>query len=191
MTRYSFTAKTIAAAILISLLFVAGSAKAQVVMTIAGPLSAIPGGPDATFAGMITNTSLTDTYILSYGQIDSFALVPSSGAGDVYLSNLFFPTDPDLGSSLAPAPGASSTYGPGDLFSVSIDPAAPTGLYSGTFGLYGYSSSDLTQTPVELTSADFTLAVVPEASTTICLGLLLALGLGTMVFQARRRSRVA
>jgi hypothetical protein len=195
MTPHYFMPKISAAAVLISLLFVAGSAKAQVVMTIAGPQSATPGGPDATFAGTITNKSLTDTYILSFGQIDSFDLDPSSGAGDVNISNLFFPTAPDPGSSFAPAPDASSTFGPGALFSVSIDPTAPTGLYSGTFGLYGYLSSDLTQTPVELDTKSFDLTVastpVPEASTAVSVSLLFALGIGGLYISARRRSRAA
>ena len=193
MTIRSFTPNILATAALLVLVLHSGTAQAQVVLTIAGPQTAILNGPDATFAGTITNTSLSDTYVLSFGQIDSFTLDPSNGAGDVFLSDLLFPTDPDPGSSLAPAPAASSHYGPGDLFSVSVDPTAPTGLYSGTFGLYGYAASDLTQTPIELTTANFDLTVastpVPEASTALSLSLLVALGLGAFVLNTRRNSR--
>ena len=69
-------------------------------------------------------------------------------------------------------------------FSADLFGAAPVGTALGTFSLLDSSSNVVNSVKIEA------LPAVPEASTTVSLGLLLALGLGTLA-AARRKSAVS
>jgi len=91
--------------------------------------------------------------------------------------------------SLGPAGGGSDTY-TGSFFDITLPSSAAPSTYFGTFTvLGGPTANDLMTVGTE----DFSVMVspspaVPEASTTVSLGLLLALGLGGLVVAARRKN---
>lgn len=132
-----------------------------------------PGGADLTFFGTLTNTGTTT---LTSGQDPSFNLLMGPSGVDlttfpVFLSS--FSTPDTL------APGTTAVI---PIFSVSIDPAAPIGVYSGNilFSYGGHAAGQDVIVNVAPTQA------VPEAGSLPVLGLGLVYLAG--VFLRRRLS---
>lgn len=74
-----------------------------------------------------------------------------------------------------------------DLFTVTVPANTPMSSFNGTFYLTGGQSPNDNDT---LSATPFAVSAqaVPEASTAVTLGLLLALSLGAVAWQARKRS---
>ena len=120
-----------------------------------------PGFVDAAH-GALTSATLTGTL--------SFPGLLSDGSGKLKLT-------------IQPAPDPSSQFQQEVFtsFSTSLFGPAQTGPTVGTFSLLNLGGTDGISVPIN--------APVPEASTTVSLGVLLALGLGTLAV-ARRKSAV-
>ena len=84
---------------------------------------------------------------------------------------------------------AGATPTPGSLFfDITLLPSAAPGTYFGTFTILGGpTANDQATVGTEDFSVTLPPPTVPESSTTLSLGLLLALGLGGVVVSARRR----
>ena len=171
----------LAAAALGLLLAAAPSAHAQsVLLTFVQPQQSVSPGSPVTFSGTITNNSANDEYLNGF----DFGAGPDfGGVGLTANADTFFNITPY--KLLA---GAST--GIISLFTVTADPGTPAGSYLNVFNIEGGTTAgDNTQ----LGGAEFTVNVprgapVPEASTTLSLGLLLALGLGGVAAAKRRRT---
>ncbi len=126
-------------------------------------LTALPGGgySDATH-GALTSALLTGT--LKFDGIDP------NGTGTISLT-------------IQPTSDANATYQQitSTSFSANLFGANPTGNAVGTFSLLNLGSN-------QGTTVDIVPAAVPEASTTISFGLLLALGLGGVVLARHKRT---
>ena len=90
--------------------------------------------------------------------------------------------------SLGPTGSGSDTY-TGSFFDITLPSSAAPSTYFGTFTVLG---GPTTNDQMTVGTEDFSVMVlpspaVPEASTVVSLGLLLALGLGGLVVGARRR----
>lgn len=126
-------------------------------------MTSLPGaGYFDPIHGALTNATLTGT--LTFPGFFPTGTLPmdilTDAAGDQTVQNVFTP------------------------FSASLFGAAPTGVPVGTFSLMNLGSSAGTTVNIDATPVP---AAVPEASTTVSLGLLLILGLGASAI-ARRRS---
>jgi hypothetical protein len=183
-TRYLLSAAALAA------LLAAPAARAQMPpplnFTLTPPAQAGPAGSMFTFTGVLSNPSTTNTVFLN-GDSPTF-----NGPGTI--DDRPFASVP---LSLAPAGSTDANGNPtdsytGPFFSITLDPTALPGTYFGTFTITG-GANDMSQNPVA--TEDFSVTVptpaVPEASTTVSFGLLLALGAGSAVVSARRRKPLA
>ena len=90
----------------------------------------------------------------------------------------------------SPHPIAAGDTVTTDLFTVTVPAGTPTGGFDGTFYLFG--GRDLTDTTDALSATKFHVDVqaVPEASSVVSLGLLLALGMGGVFAAGRRKKAV-
>ncbi len=136
-------------------------------------LTAHPGDSIA-FSGTLTNDTQLE-------QIDSITIgmMPTSNGGVFTFASPFFA---DL------AIGESRNFS-GTLKVSSSAPTSTTKSYF--FYLDANGTGDSSGYNYDLTSNNFSLKVVPavpEASTTVSFGVLLALGLGAVAFRARKRS---
>jgi len=126
-------------------------------------LTALPGGGYSDAAhGALTSALLTGT--LKFDGIDP------NGTGTISLT-------------IQPTSDANATYQQitSTSFSANLFGANPTGNAVGTFSLLNLGSN-------QGTTVNIVPAAVPEASTTISFGLLLALGLGGVVLARRKRT---
>ena len=142
-------------------------------ITFTHPTLTVGNGGTVTFTGSVANNSGGLIYLIG----DAFTFIGPGLTGD---DSLFVTGAP---SSLAdgtayPASGSAA------LFTVTAAPTLKDGLYSGYFNIIGGTPGS--EQPVESTQK-FNLQVVPEPSSLASLGLL-TLGVGVMVFRARRRS---
>ncbi len=137
----------------------------QAMDTQAGALmtSASSAGYSDPMHGALTSATLTGTLAFpGFGPSDTLNLsVLTDAAGDQTQQTVF-------------APFSASLYG-----------AAPSGVAVGTFSLMNLGSSQGTTVDIDATLVP---AAVPEASTNVSLGLLLALGLGGAVIARRKRT---
>jgi hypothetical protein len=174
-------------AVLLATLAAAPAAHAQLTLTLTPASQAGPAGSTFHFTGTLTNPTASEVFL--NGDTPTFN-GPGSIDDSPFLNNApgsLMPmgsTDPNTG-----APTDSFT---GSLFDVTLDPSAAPGTYFGTFEVQG---GPTVNDQGVVASEDFSVTVeppaVPEASTTVSLGLLLALGLGGVVVSARRRKPLA
>ena len=114
--------------------------------------------------GLLTSATLTGTMVFP-GFVPTSTLsltVQTDAAGDTAQQNVF-------------TPFSASLFGP-----------AASGVAIGTFSLLNLGSGQGTQVVIDAAPVP---AAVPEASTTVSLGLLLALGLGALAVTHRRAAR--
>ena len=163
-------------AALLVFLNAAPAAHAQLTLTFTPDAQAGTAPGTFAFTGTLTNPTTSDVNLYSYG------LTFNGLAAGLGLDGSPFDSAP----SDLPA-GMSYT---GGFFNVSVDPTAAPDTYTGTFAIYG--DADPNNPPVA--TKDFSVTVlppsaqpVPETSTTVSLGLLLALGLGGIVVARRRK----
>lgn len=175
MNIRTFTSFLPLPAALLAALVVAPAASAQLVLNLTPPSQAGTAPGTFLFTGTLTNPTASDVNL--YSDLYQFN-VPAAGLSL---------DDSPFGSAPAALPAGMSYTG--GFFSVSVDPTTAPGTYSGTFSITDGNPLD---GPVA--SKDFFVTVVPssspavpEASTTVSLGLLLALGLGGIVITRRRK----
>ena len=175
----------LAPAALLAVLITAPAARAQtagnpvsLVFTPAGQVTT-PGGV-LNFSGILSNTTAGPVFL------NGDSLTFNGPASDLTLD------DSPFNSSAPASPGAMGSgtdlYS-GDLFTVSADALTQPGTYFGTFEILGGADGNAQS---EVAAADFSVTVlapaaVPEATTTVSFGLLLALGLGAVVVARRRK----
>jgi len=153
------------------------AAQAQLTLTLTSAAQTGPASGVFHFAGTLTNSTAAEVFL--NGDSPTF-----NGPGTID-DSAFLNNAP---VSLGPAGGGSDTY-TGSFFDIILPSSAAPGTYFGTFTvLGGPTASD----QIAVATEDFLVTVppspaVPEASTIVSLGLLLALGLGGLVVSARRR----
>ena len=141
------------------------------------------GNPGDTlfFTGVLSNMTGSDVFI------NGDSLTFNGPAPGLALDDSPFAPPVSLG-----AMGSGSDVYSGSFFDVLIDPSAQAGTYSGTFlvtgGANGNASDELTDPMKESFSVTVPAnpAPVPEASSVVSLGLLLALG-GAGLWSVKRR----
>ena len=154
------------------------AAQAQLTLTLTSAAQTGPASGAFHFAGTLTNSTAAEVFL--NGDSPTF-----NGPGTID-DSAFLNNAP---VSLGPAGGGSDTY-TGSFFDIILPSSAAPGTYFGTCTvLGGPTANDLMTVGTE----DFLVTVspspaVPEASTTVSLGLLLALGLGGLVVAARRKN---
>jgi hypothetical protein len=168
----------LAPAILFALAWQPTAAHAQISLSISpATVTAMPGATGVSVFGTLTNSGTA-----------------SVDLDDAYYNLLTGPAGADLTSAISfsdySAPftlTAGQSYS-GALFTFDTQPDAPVGDYTGNFAVsYGGQATDQTNPNFTVTLQS---AAVPEASTTVSLGLLLALGLGGMVIARKRTAAV-
>lgn len=168
-------------------------AHAQLVITSAPTLTqSVALGGLTTYSATLQNNFSSTVYFLGDNTDFTFAPgptefgFPATSNNTVVLDDgrfsFLLPGGPSLGA------GQSQTF---ILFSVAAGTAATTGTYQGFFTIQG--STDPSGTPVDLATQNFQTIVtpnaapVPEASTLVSLGLMLALGLGGTALAVRKK----
>ncbi|MGI4789541.1 MAG: hypothetical protein ACRYFS_11900 [Janthinobacterium lividum] len=158
-------------------------AQADLPLTVTLTPSGLVGDPGDVleFTGTLSNPVTNSNDVFLNGDSTTF----NGPATDLTVNPMgndpFFDNAP---VSLAPGDAYSGEY-----FDVAISPTAQPGTYFGTFLVTGGMDGNASDT---VASEDFSVTVlapaaVPEASTTVSLGILLALG-GAGLWRARRRS---
>jgi hypothetical protein len=163
-------------------------ASAQVTLTISNPIQTVHPGDTVTFMGTFTNTSLTDTFEITGGQINDVFF--TSGFSQLPESGTWFNTDFMVGTNgiVQYAPGDTFT---GPIISITVSPSAPLGIYNQLAGnaYVDYNTVDVTTssnpTFVSGPTSGAGIHVVPEPSA----GALLALALGGLSVARRRGQR--
>lgn len=150
-------------------------------LTFTSPNQTVGPGGALHFTGTLTNTSSSLVFLNS----DSVSFnAPVAG---LTLDDSPFLTNAPMFLAAGPI-GSSYT---GDFFDVMVSPSAVAGTYQGTFDVLGGGD---TGTYDIVGSQTFFVSVpeaVPEASTTVSMGLLLALGGGGLMIAKRRRTAAA
>jgi len=169
----------IASAVVLSALAAAPAAHAQQLdFNFAPKAQAGTPGSVLQFTAALSNPSTTDTVFLNGD-------TPTLNAPGLNVNDIFFSNGP---TSLGPVGSGTDTYS-GDFLDVTITSAAQPGTYQGTYTIVGGADSNAQDT---VATADFSVTVlpaaVPEASSVVSLGLLLALGLGGVTVAARRKA---
>lgn len=144
----------------------AGTVTAQdVVPSSLQSFSSAGGGYTDPAHGALTSATLTGTLVFpGFTPTNTLALtVQTDAAGDTIQQSVF-------------TPFSASLFGP-----------ASSGVAVGTFSLLNLGSGQGTQVTIDAVPVP---AAVPEASTTVSLGLLLALGLGGLAIARRKRTAV-
>ncbi len=165
-------------------------AHAQLVITSAPTVTqSITLGGFTSYSATLRNDFTSAVYFLGDNTDFTFApgpteFAPASSNNTVVLDDT--PYFNFVGTSLGA--GQSQTF---TLFNVAAGTAATTGTYQGFFTIQG--STDPSGDPIDLATQNFQtivtpgVAPVPEASTLVSLGLMLALGMGGTVVAARKR----
>ena len=153
------------------------AAHAQVSLNFAPAAQTVSAGSAVTFSGSITNTSTGGLYLTG----DTFSL---NGLGLTVDDTLFFN---DTATPIFLASGASfPVSGTAGLFTVAADSTAVPGSADfGTFNITGGTTSSAAGTIGSQTFAVL-VAPVPEAATSLSLGLLLLGGAGALAFRRRK-----
>ncbi len=146
-------------------------------------------GGSADYTGQFTNTTNTDYFVTGGGYF------PDATGGSPLVSGSFN-GDPSNGNSPFDVM-AGKTLTVTGVETLTADPSLGSGTYTGAVDFQGRTAADflagigsdttLSTAPVTLTVGPQT-APVPEASTTVSLGLLLALGLGGAWRATRRKA---
>ena len=152
------------------------AAQAQLTLTLM-PASQTGSAPGAFhFTGTLTNSTAAEVFL--NGDSPTF-----NGPGTI--DDSAFLTNAPL--TLGAMGSGSDTY-TGSFFDITLPSSAAPGTYFGTFTILGGLTAN---DQIAVATEDFLVTVpppaVPEASTTVSLGLLLVLGLGGTVVSARRR----
>ena len=147
-------------------------AHAQLVLKLAPSAQVAPG--TFAFSGTLSNPTTGDLALYSDGyKFDNLAAGLSL---DDSPFNTNAPTDLPAGQSYT-----------GLLFNVSVDPTVAPGTYGGTFSVTDGNPLDKPASDTFSVTVPPSTPAVPEASTTVSLGLLLALGLGGIAVTRRRK----
>jgi hypothetical protein len=176
------------------LLLLAAPAHAQLNLSLLPASQAGNPGDTLNFTGMLSNpTAASDPNAYSvFLNSDS----PTFNGPGTIDATPFFTNAP---ASLDPAGTMDAngnltntdTYN-GPFFDITLDPNAAPGTYNGTFTILGGADGNASDT---VATQDFSVTVlpaaVPEASSVVSLGVLLALGLGGLVVSTRRRKSAA
>ena len=172
------------------LLLLAVPAHAQLNLNLANTSLAGNPGDTLNFTGTLSNPTLASVFLNSDNPTFNG---PGTTDGSPFLLN------PNAPISLDPAgttdangnPTGTDSYS-GPFFDVTLDPNAAPGIYNGTFTILGGVDGNATD---NVATEDFSVTVlpaaVPEASPTVSLGVLLALGLGGLIVSAKRRKASA
>ena len=167
-------------------------AHAQLVITSAPTVTqSIALGGFTSYSATLQNNFSSAVYFLGDNTDFTFApgpteFAPASSTQTVVLDDAPFANLFLAGASLGA--GQSQTF---TLFSVAAGTAATTGTYQGFFTIQG--STNPSGTPTNLATQNFQTIVtpnaapVPEASTLVSLGLMLAFGMGGTVLAARKK----
>ena len=136
-------------------------------------------GDTLLFSGTLSNPTTSEVFLNGESLTFDAPVTGLSLDGSAFLNNAPI--------SLSASGGGNDTYTDG-FFSVFVAPSAAAGTYTGTFAVLGGADGNA-QTTVASQRFFVTVtpngAPVPEASTTVSLGLLL--GLGGLMLHARRR----
>ena len=163
------------------LLAAAPAAQAQLTLTLTPASQAGAAGSMFTFTGTLANPTANTVFL--YGDSPTFN-GPGTIDGNPFLNNGPLSLAPK-GSTTGSGPTDSYT---GSFFTVTLSPLATPGTYLGTFEvLGGPTANDQNIVATEDFSVTVAPPAVPEASTTVSLGLLLLLGLGGTVVAAKRK----
>lgn len=163
---------------LLPLALLAVPARAQLTLTLTPASQAGPAPSTFHFTGTLSNPTASEVFLNS----DSLTF---NGPASTLDDSPFLNNAP---LSLGPAGSGSDTY-TGGFFDVTLNSSAAPGTYFGTFEvLGGPTASDQNIVASEDFSVTVTSAPVPEASSPVGLGLLLALGMGGMALGARRKA---
>lgn len=167
------------------LLLLAAPAHAQLNLSLLPSSQAGNPGDTLNFTGTLSNPTLDSVFL--NGDTPTF-----NGPGTIddspFLFNAPLSLDP-LGTTDGNGnPTGTDTY-TGPFFDVKLDPNAAPGTYFGSFVVTGGADGSAQDT---VATQDFSVTVlpaaaVPEASSMISLGVLLALGLGGLAVSAKRR----
>jgi hypothetical protein len=166
---------------LLPLALLAAPAQAQLTLNLnqAAQVGAI--GDTLNFTGTLSNPT-TDTVFLNS---ESFSFSGPATDASPFLISAPLILDPMGTTDANNNPTDSYT---GGFFDVTLDPSVAPGLYTGTVSIIGGAGAFATDT---VATHDFSVTVlpaaVPEASSVVSLGVLLAMGLGGLVVSARRR----
>ena len=155
-------------------------AAAQVTLNLQKPFQAGTTGSTFQFFGTITNFGPSAVFLT--GDTHSPDPLP---AGVTLDDTPFLFNAPSLLSAVGSI-GSSYT---GEIFDVTLAPGVPPGFFSGLFSLTGGTDPVANQFET-LNTNGFSIAAVPEASTTISFGLLLALS-GMVLAAARKKEAAA
>lgn len=143
-------------------------------------------GGSANYTGRFTNSTTTD-YFVTLGDY-----IPDPAGGSPLVTGSFN-GDPNNNNSPFDVMAGQTLTIPG-VETLSADPSLGSGTYTGSVDFQGRTAADFLAgrgSDMTLSTAPITLIVsalaVPEASTTVSLGLLLVLG--GLVVSARRRSK--
>lgn len=164
----------------------AGQTQAQTPFTITFTPDTLSGTPSdlVYYSATFANTSTTDYFVTGA----SF----NSGDPNAGLLQGFFSGDPVNGD---PNTGAFEVLGNTsltvtDVFALQLDPAQPGGTYHGFATFTGQTAMDYPAgNDVELGTGSLILnvpAAVPESSSSVGFGLLLALGAGSLVWRRHK-----
>ena len=151
-----------------------GGARADINIAFDDPNQIGAAGQTLNFFGTITNTDSPGSQPV-YLNIDSL----NFGLNSATVVDNFFTNVP-----FSLAAGASS--GDFDLFDVTLG-SAPSGTYSGTYGLLGGMDGGTLTAQDNLAQASFSVSVTPEPGYFVLLGI----GLVSMYWLQRRRRRQA
>lgn len=171
----------------------AAPAHAQITITSVNPaVQSINRGGTTTFTATLKNTGASTFYFL--GDNTDFTMAPGptefgapTATNTVALDDTPFFNSVLAGASLAS--GASQTF---TLFNIFAGTASTPGSYLGYFTIQG--NTDPNGAANDLVTQNFQATVnspVPEASTTVSLGLLLALGVGGALIASRKKKAQA
>jgi len=180
-----FSTQTALVLSLLPLALLAAPASAQLTLTLAPTDQFGSPGDLLSFSGTLSNPTANSVFLNN----DSVTFSGPAGTdGSPFLSYAPFSLDP-MGT--VNGSGAPTDSYNGSLFTLTLDPGSLPGTYLGTFSVLGGADGAATS---QVASADFSVTVlpsapqpIPELSSTVSLGLLLALG-GLVVIVKRRRT---
>lgn len=184
MNMKNFTLVSALLPVTAALLLGGKPAAAQVTLNLQKPFQMGTTGSTFQFFGTITNFGPTAVFLT--GDTHSPDPLPAGVTLDdtPFLFNA--PSQLAAAGPMGNAPGSSYT---GEIFDVTLASGAAPGFYSGLFSLTGGTDPIASQFDT-LNTNGFSIAAVPEASTTLSFGLLLALS-GLALTAARRKKAAA
>ena len=169
---------------LLPLLLLAAPTHAQLDLSLTPSAQTGATGDTLYFTGMLSNPTATSVFLYS----ENISLAGFATDGSPFTLNAPLSLDP-MGTTDSNGNPTDSYIG--SLFDVALDPSVAPGTYQGTLSILGGADANATDT---IATQDFSVTVlpaadqpVPEVSTTISFGLLLALS-GMVVVVKRRHA---